>query len=256
MTNKRKWTERMKKLRLGHQPLTHINRKAEFQWGLMKEHPGLRYKFRKPDNLTILTCHNYGEKPLFELNMDYLGIMGYVVLRWPREKPFRTAHRLKLVRDYLRSGANKTDFVLFCDARDVIFSDDPMKVIDVLENGNCDLLFCSTMFKGGWACMPEVFAWTQTVVKKRGRYLNAGTYVGEWDFTLEVLERAMYFLTDDSLTAEEHNATGYGINTDDLCKGLPDFPMGATDQHILRYIHREFWPRMDVDYMNQLVYRN
>lgn len=256
MTNSAKHALRMRKLRLGLQPLTHRNKKALFQWGLMKEHPGLRYKYRKPDNLTILTCHDHEGKSLLEENMDYLGIMNYVVLRWPKGEPFRSAHRLRLIWHYLKSCANRTDYVLFCDADDVIFTDDPAKTISVLEREGCDVLFCSTMFKGGWICMPEVYEWVKGVAKKRGRYLNAGTYIGKWDAVLEVLHRAMDYLTKDSLTPEEHYDSGRGGKSDRLCRELPDFPVGGTDQHILRYIHREFHPGMDVDYHNHLVYRN
>ena len=74
-----------KKKRLGFQPITHRLKKALLQWEEIKNDEELRNKFKKPEDLTIVTAHNYDHKSLFEENLDYLGVpLGGVIDVWWR----------------------------------------------------------------------------------------------------------------------------------------------------------------------------
>lgn len=249
---------RRKKYKVGFQPITHRYKHVIWQFEEMKKEGSLRKRFEKPKDLTILTCHNYDEKQYLEKSLDFLGIEGYKVLPAPNVKPgeWKTTYKLESIYDYLTKEEKGTPYVLYCDARDVIIRDDPMKIIQIFENKPCDLFFNSTMYKGGFMCMPEVFEWTKTVALKKGRYLNAGVFIGTWDFMKEVLHESLKFVVPWTLTTEEYNKTGRGTKTTGLCEKLSNFPEGSGDQDILRFLHPKFYPEMDIDYRNELVYRN
>jgi hypothetical protein len=243
------------KLTRGNQPITHRMKIATMQFVGMQRTGELRHKYKTPKNLTIITAHNYEQESLFEKNLEFLN-MDYLIFKLPPTYKWVSITKLKLVLDYLRSGICKTEYVLFCDANDVIIRDDPQKIVDVIEDKKCNMLFNSTMFKGGMLCMPEVFEWLKTVAVKKGRYLNAGVFVGKTELVREVLEEASKYFTTDSITAAEYSVLGRGIRDTRLCEELENWPVGSTDQDILRYLHPQFYPDMDIDYRNELAYRN
>jgi len=152
----------------------------------------------------------------------------------------------------------RTPYILFCDALDVIIVDDPKRIIEIFENQKCDLFFGSTLSKCGWMCMLDKRKWALDTVVKMDcyRYLNSGVYIGRWDFTLEVLKEVCRYIHPDSITIPEYEIAGRGERDYRLCKILPDFPHRAPDQDILRFIHPQFYPRMNYDVKNELVYRN
>jgi len=246
---------REKKLTVGHQPIIHRTKWANFFFLIMKRDPLMEGVFKCPNNLTVATVNTYREKSLFEKSLDYVGV-DHVVLQEPFKGPWKSILKLKFVLNYLKSGSCKTDYFLYCDARDAILWDDPQKIVDVLESTECDLLFGSTMFKGGWMCMPKVREWTKTVARKKGRYLNAGVFIGKPDFIKEVLEEASKYFSKKGLTKLQYDKLGRGLRDTKLCKALPKYPKGALDQDILRFLHPKFYPKMDIDYRNQIAYRN
>ena len=140
-----------------------------------------------------------------------------------------------------------TKYILYCDAPDCVLKDDPQVVIDIFKEHPADLVFCSTSSKRRFQLIPEVFEWTKTVAPKGGRYLNAGGFIGLTDFVREVFEEAI-------LHTDPNNNYKEGIIR--LCDELPEYPEGYCDQTIFRYLHRQFYPRMDVDYINRIFYRN
>ena len=139
-----------------------------FDW--MKENDLHKKAFKKPDNLTILTCRNKGEMhratlipslskytevSILESNLEYLGV-DLVVLTEEYEGPWRCTYKLKWINDYLQSGKCDTEYFMFCDAVDVIFQDDPQRVIDIFKTFDCDMLCMSTDGLDGYDCMPDV----------------------------------------------------------------------------------------------------
>lgn len=244
----------MGKLSAGNQPITHRTKYAEKQWEEMLSSGDKKGKYRCPDGLTIVTCHNYEEETLLEKNLKYLGIEGLVVLKGG-DTPWRSVCKVDLVLDWIAKQRTLPAYLMVCDARDVIIRDDPRKIIEIFESMDCELVFNSTMFKGGWMCMPDKFEWYRRNVYK-GRYLNAGVYIGRPGFISCVLKRALNFIGPDSISDDEYFFLGRGNKNTRLCEHLPDYPRGSTDQDIFRYIHSEFYPGMKVDCDNQLVYRN
>lgn len=234
------------------QPITHRLHIAVSQFETMKRTGSLYKKFKKPEELTIITCHNYGSRTLFEQNMDYLGIEDYVVMGKEYDI-WKCVYKIGLVLEYMNSNVKKTPYILICDACDVIIKDDPRKIIHIFKYMNFDILFGSTMYYKDWEYMPDKHEWAKSISKKEKRYLNAGVCIGKWDFVKKVFAYASKYVVPDSLYdcadgRARHISSQYGT--------LSNFPEGAGEQTIFRYIHDKFYPRMDIDYNNYLIYRN
>jgi hypothetical protein len=235
-------------------PIIHNKRLGEILFGLMTHVPGLKGRYRKPDALDIITCHDYPAKSLLEKSLDYQGIKGYRLLREPFDGPWRNTFKLKWLLHYLEKHPTGPKNVLFCDADDVVVVGDTFDILDIFQQKNCGLLFMSTSFMGGYACMPDIKKWTDQI--RPGRYLNSGVYIGRRDFLVSVLRAANAYITDKDITAEESKSLGHGVFNTALCQRLPDYPRGSQDQDILRYIHPQFYPDMKIDYDNELAFRN
>ena len=140
-----------------------------------------------------------------------------------------------------------TEYFMCCDAIDVIFRDDPHRVIDIFESFDCDMLFMSTNSTDGYDCMPEVFDIVKTINGDNGRYLNSGVYIGRTSFVREVIRDCMKL------------AIPHGVTMDDYREYLDskpkDYPKGSQDQDIFRYLEPHIYPRIKVDYENRMAYR-
>lgn len=235
-------------------PIIHNKRLGEILYGLMTQVPKLHGCYRKPENLDIITCHNYPSASLLEKSLDYLGIEGHTVLKESFDGPWRNTFKLKWLLNHLERYPCGPDNVLFCDADDAIVVGDACRILEVFERKRCRLLFMSTSFMGGYACMPEIKRWTDKI--RPGRYLNSGVYIGRRDILVSVLRVANTYITDSDITAEESRSLGHGVFNTRLCERLPDYPKGSQDQDILRYIHPQFYPDMQIDYDNELAFRN
>ena len=98
-----------------------------------------------PKDLTIVTCRNegsledriiphlsgYEEKSILESNMEYLGL-NLVVLKDAR-LPWRNTFKFEMINNYLQSGKCTTEYFMCLDAIDVIWIDEPLKVIDIFN---------------------------------------------------------------------------------------------------------------------------
>jgi hypothetical protein len=109
---------------------------------LVLQNPG-GHRYRVPDGVTFITYHNYKFKCLLERCYEAYGIRDFVVLgrevvRWD------WSHKVRLVLDYLESGACVTPYVVCTDADDVLMVQDPGTLLDRFRSCSCDLLFCNT----------------------------------------------------------------------------------------------------------------
>ena len=215
--------------------------------------------FNQPSDLTIVTCRNEGtledriiphlsgseETSILEDNMKYLGL-DLVVLKDAR-LPWRNTFKFEMLHKYLTSGKCTTEYFMCLDAIDVIFVDNPQRVVDIFKSHKCEALFMSTNSLDGYNCMPEVKSWVDTINFK-GRYLNSGVYIGKTSFVKEMVEEAMKYAVPSGVTMDEYR--------DYLDSEPKDYPKGSQDQDIFRYIERKFYPRMKVDYENQMAFRS
>ena len=216
--------------------------------------------FTMPKNLTILTVRNtgsmedriipslagYSEKSILEANLDYLGVKPLIVLTDPR-LPWRNTFKIEMINDYFNSGKCKTEYFMFCDAIDVIFIDDPQRVIDIFLTFNCEALFMSTHSMDGYNCMPEVKEKVDEINQGNNRYLNSGVYIGKTSFIKELFQEALKYI-------EPHGVTMDGYRQY-LQSNPKNYPQGSQDQDIIRYLEPKFYPRLKVDYQNQMAFR-
>lgn len=231
-----------------------------FDW--MKENDVNHKRFKKPDNLTILTCRNKGEMKratlfpdlaeytvvsILEQNLEYLGIEGMVVLSEDFEGPWRCTYKIQWIHDYLQSGKCDTELFMFCDAVDVIFQDDPQVIIDIFNTFECDALFMSTHGVDGYQCMPQVKEKIDEINGGTGRYLNSGVYIGKTEFIAELFKNMIQYIGPNDVTFEEYY--------DYLANDPSNYPHGSQDQDIFRFIEPQYYPRLRVDYKNIMAYR-
>ena len=215
--------------------------------------------FSHPKDLTIVTCRNegtmedriiphlsgYENTSILEDNLKYLGID--LVVLTDNRLPWRNTFKFEMLYNYLNSGECTTEYFMCCDAIDVIFVDDPQKVIDIFKTFNCDALFMSTHSTDGYNCMPKVKEWVDTVNSKN-RYLNSGVYIGKTSFVKEMVEEAMKYAIPHGVTMDDYR---------DYLDSLPeDYPKGSQHQDIFRYIEPKFYPHLKVDYENQMAFRS
>ena len=219
-----------------------------------------KVQFEHPKDLTIVTCRNEGSMEdriiphlsgyenvsILESNLDYLGL-DLVVLKDAR-LPWRNTFKFEMIHNYLNSGKCTTKYFMCCDAIDVIFIDNPQRVIDIFHTFECDALFMSTQSLDGYNCMPEVKGWADRINGGRMRYLNSGVYIGKTSFIKKVFDEAIKYAIPHGVTMDEYR---------EYLKSEPkDYPNGSQDQDIFRYLEPDFYPRLIVDYDNLMVYRS
>ena len=217
--------------------------------------------FNKPDNLTIVTVRNegtmedriipslkgYEDKSILETNLEYLGIKPLTILTDSR-LPWRNTFKFEIILDYLNSGKCDTEYFMFCDAIDVIFVDDPQRVINIFKSFKCDALFMSTNSTDGYNCMPQVKKFIDETIRSNGRYLNSGVYIGKTSFIKEIFDEAIKYAIPHGVTMGEYHTY--------LNSKPENYPQGSQDQDIFRFLEPKFYPRLKVDYKNKIAYRN
>tara|TARA_B100000287_G_C20458928_1_gene712556 strand:+ start:156 stop:881 length:726 start_codon:yes stop_codon:yes gene_type:complete len=237
------------------QPIIHDRHLVKQAFEQLKESGPI--KFEHPKDLTIATCRNegtlsdriiphlagYEDTSILEKNMEYLGL-DLVVLRDAR-LPWRNTFKFEMLNNYLKDCP--TEYFMCLDAIDVIWVDEPQKVVDIFKSFNCDALFMSTHSTDGYSCMSDIKQWVDTI-NKPGRYLNSGVYIGKTSFIKEMIEEAMKYAVPPGVIMGEYHSW--------LETNPKDYPKGSQDQDIFRYIEQKFYPRMKVDYRNQMAFRS
>lgn len=243
-----------------HAPVIHDRYIVKDAFDQMIQNGGYKNAFRKPDNLTILTVRNegsleeriipslegYEDKSILETNLEYLGIEPLTVLTDSR-LPWRNTFKFEIILNYLNANKCNTEYIMFCDAIDVIFNSDPSKVVDIFETFNCDALFMSTTSIDGYNCMPEVKKFIDEEIQSNGRYLNSGVYIGRTNFIKELFEEAIQYAQPHGVTMDNYSEY--------LASSPTDYPQGSQDQDIFRFLEPRFYPRLKVDYENKMAYR-
>jgi hypothetical protein len=231
------------------QPLIHREKLARRILDRMNSSPSYAKRFAKPDELTIVTAHDYPEKSLFEQSLDYVLDGDYVVLQRPTQGFWRNWLKVRWLHEFLANGGCKTEFLLFCDASDVVLKGDPRVALDLLDQRRCDWLFMSTNSGVGSAQIPWLHRWADSI--RPGRYLNAGVWVARTVFAKTVLAE----MAQLAERLEQHHPHGHRGMWIDARDGLPACRFGC-DQYLFRSLQPRYHPRMQVDYDNQLAYRN
>jgi|TARA_B100000085_G_C18501403_1_gene495641 hypothetical protein len=254
------------------QPIVHAGEHARDIMDWMIETGHNKNKFKKSDKITYFTAHNYVDDELgtaesklhrynqlyemedgrkvtiFERCLEHIGLGSPVVLSKPVcghhvkdeeliEKYGMYSHlmREEWVLEYLENNKT-TELTMWCDSGDVIFQDDPQKIIDIFYEYDCDMLFMGTTFhkgnKGGFHG-----EWGEEAMKhpdnQFGYFLNCGVMIGKTEFVIEIVKEALKLRDDKRFTQHPPNA--------------PEHKRMADDQEIMRYLHPKYYPRIKVD---------
>ena len=246
------------------QPIIHDRHIVKQQFEVLKSEVAPN-TYKCPDNLTIVTCRNEGSMSdriiphlagyenvsILESNLKYLGI-DLTVLRDDR-LPWRNTFKFEMLHKYLNAWKNgrgycTTKYFMCLDAIDVIFVDDPQKVIDIFKSFNCSALFMSSSSLDGYNCMPEVKDWVHAMNGDTNRYLNSGVYIGKTSFVKEMIKEGMKYAIPHGVTMDDYR--GY------LASEPKDYPIGSQDQDIFRFIEPIFHPYIKIDYENKMAFRS
>jgi hypothetical protein len=205
-----------------------------------------------------LLVHDRVGKTIMEQSLEYIGILDYTVLRVKPSGRWHGTIRSTTILDYLKSGACRTEYILFSDSDDAIIRDDPAIAIDLLASNDCEMLISNTSHDE-YTGMPEAAQFALNIArhngcnaKQRNIHLNAGVYVARTAFLREVFEAMMAYVTPADLPRK----TLAGLTDAQAHAILPDFPRGiGNDQLLMRFLHSQFYPRMKIDYENRLALR-
>jgi hypothetical protein len=192
---------------------------------LILQNPG-GHRYRVPDDFTFITYSNYKFKCLLERCYEVYGIRNFVVLgrdvvRWD------WSHKVRLVLDYLESGACATPYVVCTNANDVLMLKAPESVLDRFRTCSCDLLFSNTFvdFPPNQECRDvETLRYYAHPLHCR---LSVGPYVAE----REALVRCLRELVE---ACDEHRPWAL-------------YDGGFDDQLGWRHLHAKYYPRIQVD---------
>ena len=64
----------MRKKQCGEQPIIHRWKKVGPRLEWLRAQGTYYKKFKRPEELTIVTVHNYDEKSIFEQSLDFFGV--------------------------------------------------------------------------------------------------------------------------------------------------------------------------------------
>ena len=78
--------------------------------------------------------------------------------------------------------------------------------------------------------------------------MNSGVYIGKTSFIKELIAKAMEYAIPHGVTMNDYR---------EYLESKPeDYPKGSQDQDIFRYMEPDFYPRLRVDYNNQMAFRS
>lgn len=185
------------------------------------------HRYAVPDDVTFITYHNYTFKCLLERCYEAYGIRDFVVLgrevvRWD------WSAKVRLVLDYLESGACATRYVVCTDADDVLMINDPGTVLDRFRTYACDLLFCNTFVDYPPNQVCRDFETLKYYTHPLHCRLSAGAFVAERDALASCLRELV-------AAYDERQPWAW-------------YEGSYIDQLGWRHLHTKYYPRLQVDH--------
>jgi len=210
----------------------------------------LKQQLRKPAGLDIVLCTTRPEKQYTESILEYLGIDDFVVLGRQLET-WKHIYKIKLIVDHIKKNP-EPGLLLHLDAPDVLVTGDLQNTVDCFASDfDCSILF------GAEKCSAPVSSTSPDITESETQFLsaietfeemnyqspfqhlNAGCFIGRKETILELFSEALETCKQLQLSSRL-----YG-------KDL----MYEDDQLILRELHRNHYPRIQIDHENK-VFQN
>jgi len=194
-----------------------------------------RISYAKPREATFITYNSFPEESLIERCYKAYGIEDAVVLGRGVEK-WDWYAKVGLVLEYLDSGGCGTPYVLVTDAKDVLMINNPAPLIDRFLTCNAEILFCNTFvdWPPNAECRDfEIATYPSNPLHCR---LSAGAYLARTESLLRYLRRLQA-----AHATEEAWTLGFHGRFD--------------DQLAWRHLHRQEYPRIQVDSLSKIFRR-
>jgi hypothetical protein len=191
-------------------------------------------RYRVPQEVTFVTYHNYHFRCLIERCYECYGINDFVVLG-KEVQDWDWGSKVKVVLDYVESGACKTKYVLCTDADDVLLVKDPFPLLDRFHSYSCDILFCNTFVDYPSNKEYRNFETLTYYTHPLHCRLSAGAYLAD--------KEALVVYLRELLTAYREKAS-WAMDTG-----------GFFDQLGWRYLHSKYYPKIRVDHRCRIFKR-
>jgi len=216
--------------------------------------------FSNNPKLLIVSIDNFSKKPLTERCCEYLRIDNYHRIPSSHSGPWRHNAKIVDLHRYLSTLEFLPEYLLYVDSDDVLFRDDPWQAVEILNNEGCKILFSGVPYLGAYALMPEAKMAVDAEARSRGAnllYINAGVFVAEAKFLMEILNEALKFIDPNDISAATYKEWyRNGTLCDKLSKHPKGFPHGTgCDQEIMRYLQSKYPKEIKVDFFNHLATR-
>lgn len=239
-------------------------------WTIIQHHlfrnRDVHQRFKRPEKLDIVLCHNYPTKPIAARSLEYIGIHDYVTLGGGIRE-WKQYLKLEMMLEYLQTRC-RADYVLHLDAGDVLICSDPATIVQrFLSDFDCDALFNAekvsspgthlsdrgtippafrTLPPGDIARAMKAYSWVRLDAVDYDKvrqieqfetetypgsfpHLNSGCYIGRRDYLIELLKEAV------------------------AIKGfLHSGNLRNDDQVLIRELHRTQFPSLKCDHENRV----
>ena len=192
-----------------------------------------------------------------EQSLRYTGVDRFTVLSPEPGTLWRNTCKVELIYDYLSSNSCPTEYLLYADSDDALLRASPEQAIKQIQKRRCELLFSNTKFVGyTYGFMKDRREWAEATAREADHariYLNAGVFIARPHFLKRVIERVLEFVGDEPFSKAELIARWTEERRN---QSESTFPHGiGSDQTILRYLHPDFFPEMQIDYESVLAPR-
>lgn len=214
------------------------------------ESKGLKGQLRRPADLDIVLCTTKTEKQYTEKILEYLGIDEFTVLGRGL-KTWRHICKLELIVDHIRRHPGP-GLLLHLDAPDVLIIGDLHPAVEFFRaDQKCDLLLGAEKNSAPGSrttrnikdsevrFLSRIEQFEESNYPPPFRHLNAGCFIGRKEAMLELFTEALQSRMTWKLDSRLHHGDH----------------MYNDDQLVLRELHRQHFPRIQIDHGNQ-VFQN
>lgn len=203
----------------------------------------------------VLHVRNHGELPELDRTEDgntwlhrsceLQGIHHVALVAERNSEEFAFTDKIPMYLEALRT--MDWEWVIIADSTDSVITRNPDEAVELLDYYGCEVLYSTTHWWDYDAfTMPEQEAFLR---KHYGTcYLNSGVCLGRRDTLIELFERVLDYAAFEPwwvYAKKYRDRNGY---MDWSPEQLAAFPKGCSDdQTIIRYLVKEFWPRIKID---------
>lgn len=188
----------------------------------------------------------FNDKTWLENSCELLGINHEcIIIDKPKEK-FAYTDKIPTFLNYLKTC--NYEYALIADSTDSVVLSNPDNAINLLDEYDCDILFSNTAhIDWDQYTMPDRAKFNNEKFGSRS-YVNTGVCIGKTSTLIELYERVLEYAEYDPIWVYHptyRKTNGYMNWTKEQ---QLNFPKGCSDdQTIIRYLIKDFWPKIKVD---------